>query len=326
MNKSPSVILFYGDDVFGIEEHVQKLLVDMKLMDNGQINVSKFQASSTNFGEIRSSCRVVPFLGDSRIVLLTDVIQKGKKTKASKLVDELIKFLPDIPFTTLLLIIEPSKLASNSKLLKAVKSLEYGKVYSYMLPDKDKLVNWIRERTRTLGGEITLAGANALADIGTNDTRRLSSEIDKLLAYVNWEDSIDIVDVVQLVPAAGQADIFLLVDSVAHGNAHRAVSELYRLISSGDRDHIGIFAMIVRQYRLLLQVKEILDAGGNVSVIKIKLGLHDFVANKLVRQSHRYTIETLEYIYKRLGAMDLAMKTGADHELALDIMVAGLTS
>ena len=72
------MILFYGDDVFGIEEHVQKLLVDMKLMDNGQINVSKFQASSTNFGEIRSSCRAVPFLGDSRIVLLTDVIQKGK--------------------------------------------------------------------------------------------------------------------------------------------------------------------------------------------------------------------------------------------------------
>ena len=84
--------------------------------------------------------------------------------------------------------------------------------------------------------------------------------------------------------------------------------------------------MIVRQYRLLLQTKEILQAGGNTSDVKNVLGLHSFVADKVSKQSQRYQLSTLEHIYSRLLSMDIAMKTGSNSEIVLDVMVAGLTS
>ena len=323
MNISSSVILLYGDDTFAIEEHIQTLFGDVEATDDVLMNVDKLEASNITFAEMQSACDALPFLGTARIVLLTNLITKSTKTK--DFISELIKYLPHLPPTTLLIIVT-DKLRSNSKLLKVIKSMSQGEVHQYLLPEKDNLINWIKNRTKILGGEITQSAAYALADIGTNDTRRLSSEIDKLLAYVNWQEPVRVADVVDLVPSTGQADIFLLVDSVAEGNANKAIAELYRLISAGNRDAIGVFGMIVRQYRLLLQVKEILDSGGSASDIKMMLGLHDFVVGKLIRQSRRYRLSTLEFLYKRIGAMDLAIKTGTDSSLALDIMVAGLTS
>ena len=69
-----------------------------------------------------------------------------------------------------------------------------------------------------------------------------------------------------------------------------------------------------------------MQAGGNAADVKNLLRLHSFVADKVTKQSQRYRLATLEHIYRRLLTMDVAMKTGSDNEIVLDIMVAGLTA
>ena len=83
--------------------------------------------------------------------------------------------------------------------------------------------------------------------------------------------------------------------------------------------------MVVRQYRLLLQAKEILEQGGTVAEVKTRLGIPRFVAEKISAQSKRYTLGALELIYRRLLVMDIDMKSGADSEVVLDVMSVGLT-
>jgi len=101
---------------------------------------------------------------------------------------------------------------------------------------------------------------------------------------------------------------------------------LHHLLGSGARDAMGVFGMVVRQYRLLLQAKEILDQGGTVAAVKDGLGLPHFVAEKISAQSRRYSLGELERIYRRLLVMDTSMKSGSDSEMVLDVMVAGLTA
>jgi DNA polymerase-3 subunit delta len=330
MSTLPPVTLLYGDDEFALEEQTKILIESLGSADNILMNVSEFQANNVSFAELQSACDAVPFLSTCRMVLLKGIMNAGrnsnKPASTKDIMESLIGYLPKIPITTALIVIVNRKLPSNSRILKAVRAIKDSKVQELILPTKNDLIQWIKDRAIKLGGSFTDSGAYALAGAGVDGPRALSAEIDKLLAYVNWERAIDADDVIRLVPAAGQADIFLLVDSLAERDAHMAIRELRRLLSNGNREAIGVFGMIVRQYRLLLQTKEIVQAGGNKADVKNLLGLHSFVADKVTRQSQRYRLTTLEHIYMRLLKMDIAMKTGSDNEVILDIMVAGLTA
>ena len=99
---------------------------------------------------------------------------------------------------------------------------------------------------------------------------------------------------------------------------------LHRLLEQ--QDPIPIFGMVVRQFRLLLLTREILDSGGNRGEVARRLRVPPFVADKLVIQSRRFTIPVLEEIYHRLLDVDEAIKTGkVPGDLALDTLVAALT-
>ena len=86
-----------------------------------------------------------------------------------------------------------------------------------------------------------------------------------------------------------------------------------------------IFPMIIRQFRLLIQAREIVEARGMVQDVQEALGVHPFVAGKVYQQAGRFTMRNLESIYRRLLKMDEAAKTGAmPLDLALEMFVVEL--
>jgi DNA polymerase III subunit delta len=84
--------------------------------------------------------------------------------------------------------------------------------------------------------------------------------------------------------------------------------------------------MVVRQFRLLIQTREILDGRGNQNDVARALGVHPFVAEKTTGQAARFSIDSLEAIYHRLLKIDEGVKTGqVTLDLALDTLVVELT-
>jgi DNA polymerase-3 subunit delta len=87
-------------------------------------------------------------------------------------------------------------------------------------------------------------------------------------------------------------------------------------------------AMIVRQFRLLLLAREILDQGGLAKEVRSRLKLRtDFEAGKITEQARGFSLPTLEGVYRSLLDIDEAIKSGRiEDEVALDGMVAGFTT
>ena len=84
---------------------------------------------------------------------------------------------------------------------------------------------------------------------------------------------------------------------------------------------------LVRQFRLLIQVKELAEAGFRFPEIAGRLKIHDYVTGKLYQQSHNFTLAQLETIYSHLLEIDVAVKTGrTDMITALSLLVAGVTA
>ena len=123
-----------------------------------------------------------------------------------------------------------------------------------------------------------------------------------------------------------KAIIFDLVDALGHRNGKMATVTLQNLLDAGQRA-LGIFGMVVRQFRLLIQVKELREAGENDFSISRTLGLHPFPTGKLYAQSANFTLDQLERVYRHLLATDVKIKSGKiSPEVALELLVAGLSA
>jgi DNA polymerase-3 subunit delta len=191
------------------------------------------------------------------------------------------------------------------------------------LPALRAMPEWIRREAKAMGGQFSGEAAAALAQHVGSDTRAASQEIEKLLTYVGRSREVEGDDVELLSAQSGQANVFEMIDGLAAGNASLALNLLHRLLE--EEDEISMFGMVVRQFRLLLQTREILDEGGRLDGVIQEVDRREFVAKKLIDQAGRFSMTRLESIYHRLLEIDEAVKTGqTGMAVALDILVVEL--
>jgi DNA polymerase-3 subunit delta len=195
---------------------------------------------------------------------------------------------------------------------------------AYMLPRLKDMTGWIVNETKGQDGQIEPRAAEMLKDMVGVDTRQAGMEIAKLLAYVNWARPISSQDVEVVCIVTSQQSVFDFVDALSNGNGKSAQHLLHRLLET--EDSFSLWGMVVRQFRLLIQAREILDGRGNKDDVARALGVHPFVAEETTGQAARYSMESLESIYRELLRIDEGVKTGQSTlELAMDTLVVELT-
>jgi DNA polymerase-3 subunit delta len=115
------------------------------------------------------------------------------------------------------------------------------------------------------------------------------------------------------------------VDNLGLRKGEPAMAELDRLLK--EEEPLRLLGMIVRQYRLLLMVKELMARGTTPRDMEKELDLRGWQLRKLQEQARRSSIAQLEEIYTRLRDTDVSIKTGrAEPRMALVLLVAELTT
>jgi DNA polymerase-3 subunit delta len=312
--------LFHGPDTHRQRLALADLLAGQGDADLLALNTTRFHGPMP-FADFQQACSAVPFLAPVRVVIAEELFAASlDKT----FLDKLEAFLPDLPEKTVLVFLQSSKLADSHRIIKLAGKDRRAKVELFDELKGPDLERWIRERVKTAGGRLTPRATNALALNVGSDLQALGNEIEKLVLYKGPGAEIDFDDVVVLSPYAAEARIFDLTDALGERRGAAAAEAFQRQLQQG-ADPFQIFAMIVRQFRLLIQAKEVSEGGGRQADIAKALGVHPFVAEKLSRQVKGYTMSQLEQIYARLLAIDVDVKTGrADLLTSLHVLVAGL--
>jgi DNA polymerase-3 subunit delta len=285
------------------------------------LNVDVLRAPVT-LADLRQACSTIPFLGDVRIVIARDVLEQANAQAAR----EIAEYLPDVPETTTLIFSESKSITAKHAVLVEAKKLR-AEVQSFAAPKAKDLPQWIFQRTKQHAGNIDPRAAALLAQNIGGNLRLLDQEIQKLLLYCGENKTITVDDVNVMVPYIQSADvIFNMVDAIGQRNARSAVQYLHRLLEVGEHP-LGIFGMIVRQFRLLIQVRWLMDHRASEQDIIARLKLHPYVAQKVRSQAAQFTPKQLRGAYQCLTETDLAIKRGLlEDEAALDLLIAQLTS
>ncbi len=321
---APTFYVFHGDDEFTRAEVLAEFKRKLGPPDTVDLNTTFLDGKSLTLGELRHACDAIPFLVEKRLVIVAGLL--GRLTAREKLSQDLADYLPRLPETTRLVFVEEKSLPAKHPILRLAQQQERGYVKRFDPPDEKALPRWVEERVRKHGGEIEPQAARQLAAVVGADLRLLDQEIVKLVTYANAERVIAKQDVDTLSPYAQAAVIFDLVDALGRREGSTAARTLHRLLEAGEHT-LGLLGMIVRQFRLLIQVKELKARGANKSAIARSLGLHPFPAGKLYDQATGFTAAQLETVYRHLLDTDVAIKSGEiEAEAALDMLVAGLAA
>ncbi len=341
---SPVVYLLHGDDEYNIAQEVAKL--EAKLGDDAlrEANTTSLDGRSFNLDDLVSVVSPMPFIAKRRVVILRHPLARLEskeakanffnKQKLTKDREKIIENFEKVPLTTALVLVEHKLLTSdwerkkgNLHWLERWAGSNRERVYVKAFPLGD-MGGWIQNRAAQEGGQFTHEAAGRLAELVGDDTRLADQEIRKLLDYADYQRPVGVEDVDLLTPDSSQADIFAMVDALGMRDGQKASENLQRLLEQ--QEHGYIFAMVIRQFRLLLLVREILDGGGGGDEIAAKLGflrVKKWMSRKLIPQAKRFSLPVLEEIFHRLLNLDEDVKSGLiPVDLALQIFVSELTS
>jgi DNA polymerase-3 subunit delta len=323
----PCVYILNGEDDYAIEQAVAEMLASLGDPVTADMNTTRLDGATYNPDQLLTVAGAMPFLARRRLVILTNPLAKLNSEPARE------KFrgqLEKIPASTALVLVHNKLLTSKKDLREkklhwlerwAQKHPERALVKTFPAPEGPEMIERLIKMARAAGGSIDPDAADLLAGLMDGNLRVAALEIDKLLAYVNYKHPIHFEDVQAVTADINQGDVFELVDALSARNGQRAMGMLTRLMEYNS--YYELFGMIVRQFRLLILAREVIDQGGRKEQIQAVLSLHPFVAGKLDGQARRFQMNELEEAYRRLVQVDETVKTSqAPEALALEYFIS----
>lgn len=315
------IITIFGEDSFRSRKFLREQIEEFKKKrDPSGLNVviidGKNESSEKIFQEITSS----PFLAERKMVVIKNILS-SKDEKVFDRVKEAIqkKTFPEVNVIVFFQEEDVGKSKIVAELFDLLKKEKF--VYEINFLSEKELRAWVEKEIKNRGGKINFSALGLLLKIGGNDSWLLNSLIDQLIAYKSGAE-ITIEDVNLFVEEKIDDNIFALAEAVAYGEKTKALKMINEQ-RKNDVDESYLFAMILRQFRILTQAKNILAKNPGMSaedvakVIKQK----PFVIKKvwsLMSKDEKWFAR----VYELMLDMDLKVKSGiSDQETLLDLLV-----
>lgn len=311
------IIVLHGDDELAINEWIFRIIDEAEGF--ADLNTSRLNAKESSRADITTQLRMLP-LGSGKRKVIVELAQEILKTKKDQKWLEMIleNFSPS---TQLVLILNDEKKYQRGQFdwEKYPKShwirktlISFSSEYYWQelpLPDAKSMPQWIEEKAKSLEGNFHPAAAHTLATLVGSDLFQAQQEIEKAIAYVGQGNQVKAEDIRLLCAASKEEDVYSLVDAVGQRDGKNA-TRLYQNLRIDIPAQV-LFSMLVRQIRLLLQTRLILDQNGSVKEVVEACDLNgDWLAKKYINQAKRFKISELEMVYRQLDRIDEESKTG----------------
>jgi len=316
------VFLIHGEDDFLAQEKLV-FLKSGSIKKYGDFNVSEFNSENFSLEKFANEVKSLPFLGDKRVIILENVLSSTKKDERKKITEIALK-----PTDQSVIIFFENKDLLPYKAKDRVKDIEDfiakldpKNIFHYDILDIARLNRWIGEKLKSKGFTIEPKALNGLVALVGNNTRQIDNEIKKLTSYKHKEKKINSEDVIKLVRANVDTNIFSLTDALAKKDIKTAQQILKNIIDSGEEIY-GILSMIAFQFRNLILVKIAESERIPQQKLLADTRMNPYVHKKTSQQVRNFSLEKLKSIYHLIFETDLAIKTGEkEPELALDLLV-----
>ena len=314
--KFKQVYLLFGEENY-LKKQYKDRLTKALISEEDTMNYAYYEGKGIDVREIIDLAETMPFFSERRLI----VIEKSGFFKNAT--PELAEYMKDIPETTYFVFVE-TELDKRSKLFKAVK--DKGRIVELARQDEKTLARWIYGNVKKEGKQITESSIYYLLSKCGTDMENLQKEMEKLFCYTLDKEVIQIEDIDAICTTQITNEIFDMVNAVAEKKQKRALDRYYDLLALKE-PAMRILYLLSRQFRLLMEVKEMTGQGYDKKSIASKSGLHPFAVGKYIEQSRRFSKKELRNILEDSVDIEERVKTGRLQDvLAVELFIVKYSS
>ncbi len=311
------IYLLYGDEEILHENEIKKIITSNHI---DSLNISRYDLDVDVINNAIDDATMMPIWGDRKAIvvtnayLFTDTTKRGVMDQNPTIVEEYLNHPNESSIVIFDVIAE--KISERKKISKLIK--EKGTIINLNNIDYKSFIKELFKGYKINSTDIDFL----LNRVGT-EKGILEKEIEKLKIYKIDDKIVNHDDIVELVPKVIDVNIFHFIDNIVNNNKKEAIITYKELLKLNE-EPIMIIVMLANQFRLMFQAKQLSSEGYSENDIVQLLKINPYRVKLALRNSSKFSINTLLHYLKLLGNLDIAIKSGSvDKDLALELFILG---
>ena len=295
------------------------LAAAFEAVDEGfrDFNHQVLELAAGQAGRLCGEAGTMPFFVEPRVIVAKNPPWGGEDWNA------LADYLEDPnPAATVVMVVD--KPDARLRFFKKVKAA--GAEVEAKTPKGAALTKWLVERFEERGVSINQEAARLIIERAGQELPALLGEAEKLSLYLGQGGRVTPELVRELVSLTPDANVFELGEALGRRDFKTALAVLLELLAT--EHHLPVLAMMVRHFRIMLQIKTRQASRGQSRLgadQASELGLHPFVLEKTQSQAASWSWEELSSALAALeNAHRALVTTSTDPQAVLENLVLTL--
>lgn len=302
-----------GDEPFLKRLVLEKLRSTLLGDQDADFSLTSLDGDEIEWRDVSDELSTVALFGGGRRLVIVRDADDFVSNHRAQLEDYVAK-----PKSTGVLVLEVGTWPSNTRLYKAIATV--GLNIDCSTPSASVVHKWaIGWAKSQYQAKVDRAAAEQLLEIVGPQLGRIDQELAKLAARVGADGTITSELVDDMVGGWRAKQTWDMLDAALVGNAREALSQLDKLILSGE-EPIGLLAQMSASMRRLAAAARIFDQGersGRRTTLRQALeavGVKSFVLSKTEEQLKQVGRQRATQLYRWLIEADLALKGTASQK------------
>lgn len=313
------ILFLYGKDTFRSKTQLRKMSEKFKVDRDPQgLNFVHVDCVASGVKDLLTQMLAAPFLADKRMVVIERLMQNGD----DDLCKELLKRIEEetVPQDLIWIFYEEGK--PKKKQAKALYNRLQKEKYAeqFEVLEGGAFQGWVASIADEYGATVSREAAQRIAQDAGGDSWKAATLVQTVASY-NSGGQVEVDDVALFVEPIIDDNIFGLVDAVLAGKSRKALDLFSSQLRVGKDAHF-VFSMILRQARMLLDVKDAQDRGIDMAEVQKEMGIHPFAFKKTTQAAQQFDFSALVALHERLLDIDVKSKTGGGaYQILLEQMM-----
>ncbi len=337
------IIFFYGENDFKIEQKIKELENKfIKEVDTSGQNIFKFTGEDIKVEDISQKIANASLFCNKRMLIFNNLTKSKQKNILEKILFYLEK--NNIEKSSDVFIFKEKNI--KNKLGKLVKisgeresplNKEEKNFFTFLGKQKfsqeflkfnsSELLIFVKNQFLKNEVEIEKKEAELLIAIVGNNAWNLFNEINKISNYKKSQEiktKLNEDDIKKISSGIFTENIFSFTDAISIKNTKKSLEILEEQYLAGlEPDYI--ISMLLRQFKILLQIRDLLDLNYTSQKINNSLKLHPFIINKGINQAKNFNKETIKKIINKLKDIELSNRGGLSYVKAeINLLISKL--
>jgi DNA polymerase-3 subunit delta len=320
------IYVCFGSEKYLQQEFISHLIDKLLLPEQKAFAVSQFDLAETSLDIVLDDAQTLPFLVDKKVIIAKNALfftGAKESTKVEHRVDRLAEYMKSpVDYAVIIFVVDADKLDERKKIVKSLK--DNNGTIAFLPLSMDELIRWVTRKAEKRGVAFADGAIERFILYTGAQLQSLAVELEKLALYVGKDGCITDDLIGELVVPSTEQNVFILVDEIVRLHLDKALTILHELLKQRE-EPIKILLLIARQFRIILQIKELERQGYSQQQIAGQIGTHPYAVKIAAEQGRSYSLTKLSSLISQLGDLDYRMKSGKiDKALGLELLILGI--